>query len=110
MTAKARSAVLLLVLALLGGVVQPVAERVPAALAAQGATRVRLGVLGATVDAGFYIAADQGYFGEQGLDVEMIPFDSGARMVAPLGAGQLEAGGGAHSAGLFNAVARGIDL
>jgi len=110
MTARARWAAVPLIVALLAGFVQPIAEPVPAALAAQGATRVRLGVLGATVDAGFYIAEELGYFGEQGLEVEMIPFDSGARMVAPLGAGQLDAGGGAHSAGMFNAVARGIDL
>ncbi|HZR98390.1 MAG TPA: ABC transporter substrate-binding protein [Chloroflexota bacterium] len=81
-----------------------------AAPTAQDTLRVRLGVLGATVDAGFYIALDQGYFREQGLDVDMTPFDSAARMVAPLGAGQLDAGGGAHSAGLFNAVARGIEI
>jgi NitT/TauT family transport system substrate-binding protein len=83
---------------------------VPASGAAQDAQRVRLGVLGATVDAGFFLAEDQGYFREQGLTVEMTPFDSAARMVAPLGAGQLDAGGGAHSAGMFNAVARGIGL
>ena len=105
-----RSVVLLLGLALLAGLVAPLPAPAPPALAAQDLTRVRLGVLGATVDAGFYVAADQGYFREQGLDVDMTPFDSAARMVAPLGAGQLDAGGGAHSAGMFNAVARGIEL
>jgi NitT/TauT family transport system substrate-binding protein len=71
---------------------------------------VRLGALGSTSDAGFYIALDRGYFREQGLDVEFVPFDSAARMVAPLSAGQLDVGGGSPSAGLFNAIARGIDV
>jgi NitT/TauT family transport system substrate-binding protein len=71
---------------------------------------VRLGALGSTSDAGFYIALDRGYFREQGLDVELVPFDSAARMVAPLSAGQLDVGGGSPSAGLFNAIARGIDV
>src|SRR5437879_12334480 len=31
-------------------------------------------------------------------------------MIAPLGVGQLDVGGGAVSAGLFNAMARGVDL
>lgn len=74
------------------------------------AQSVHLGVLHAASDAGFFIAQDLGYFREQGLELDMTPFDSAARMVAPLGAGQLEIGGGAHSAGLFNAVARGVDL
>ena len=39
-----------------------------------------------------------------------MPFDSGANMIAPLAAGQLDAGGGAMSAGLFNALARGVDI
>jgi NitT/TauT family transport system substrate-binding protein len=67
-------------------------------------------VLSAATDAGIFIAQDLGYFEEQGVTLELVPFDSGARMVAPLGAGQLDAGGGSHSAGLFNAVARGISL
>jgi NitT/TauT family transport system substrate-binding protein len=71
---------------------------------------VRLGSLGSVTDAGFFIGLDRGYFREQGLDVDLIPFDSAARMVAPLGAGQLEVGGGSHSTGLFNAIARNIDI
>ncbi len=103
----------------------PTASRAPAAAAGSAATAtpvpaaapappaaeaVRFGVLSAATDAGLFIAQDLGYFREQGVEVEMVPFDSAARMVAPLGAGQLDAGGGSHSAGMFNAVARGIEL
>ena len=43
-----------------------------------------------------------------GAGVELIAFDSGPRMIAPLGAGQIDIGAGASSAGLYNAVSRGI--
>jgi len=56
------------------------------------------------------ISEVRGYFAEEGLDVELVPFDSGARQVAPMAAGQLEVGAGSHSAGLFNALASGIDI
>ena len=88
----------------------PASAAAPAAPPAPSAETVRFGVLSAATDAGIFIAQDLGYFREQGIEVEMVPFDSAARMVAPLGAGQLDAGGGSHSAGLFNAVARGIEL
>jgi NitT/TauT family transport system substrate-binding protein len=71
---------------------------------------LRLGVVASVSDAGFFIAAEQGYFAEQRLAIEFVPFRSAADMIAPLGVGQLEIGGGAVSAGLFNALARGVDL
>ncbi len=71
---------------------------------------LRVGTVGSVSDAGFFVAQDKGYFAEEGLSVEFLPFGSAAQMIAPLGAGQLDIGGGAVSAGLFNAMARGIDL
>lgn len=73
-------------------------------------TTVRIGTVGSMTEAPFYIADKKGYFREEGLAVSYIPFNSAANMVAPLGAGQLDVGGGAPSAGLYNAVARGIDV
>jgi NitT/TauT family transport system substrate-binding protein len=58
----------------------------------------------------FYLADRLGFFKAEGLDVQFITIDSAAHMVAPLGVGQLDVGGGAISAGLYNAVARGIDI
>ena len=40
----------------------------------------------------------------------MTPFASAARMIAPLGTGELDAGGGTVAAGLYNAVERGIRI
>lgn len=73
-------------------------------------TRLQVGLVGGISDAAFYIANDKGYFKEQGIELEIGRFDSAARMVAPLGTGQLDVGGGAPSAGLLNAIAREVPL
>lgn len=65
---------------------------------------------GSSADAAMFVAIDKGYFKEQGIKVELQRFDSGARMVAPLGSGQLDVGSGGISAGLFNAIADGVKL
>src|SRR5215204_5962393 len=70
--------------------------------------RVRVGTLSASADAPFYWAQERGYLREQGLDLETTPFDSAQQMIAPLGADQLDAGGGGPGPGLFNAIQRGI--
>lgn len=58
----------------------------------------------------FYIADRLGFFRAEGLNVQFVTIASAAQMVAPLGIGQLDVGGGAISAGLYNAVTRGIDV
>ena len=72
--------------------------------------RLEVGSVGATSDIAIFIADKKGYFRAEGLTVNITRFDSAARMVAPLAAGQLDIGGGAPSAGLYNAFARGIDI
>lgn len=74
-------------------------------------TTVTVGtVSGSSADAAMFTALEKGFFEEQGIDVELRQFDSGARMVAPLGSGQLDVGSGGISAGLFNAIADGVGL
>jgi NitT/TauT family transport system substrate-binding protein len=77
---------------------------------AQQPDTVKIGVNNVISDIVFYIAQEHGFFTEQNLKVAFIPFDSGPRMIAPLGVGQIDVGAGASSAGLYNAVARGIDV
>jgi len=72
--------------------------------------RVRLADIQSTSDGGFYLALDKGYFAAEGLDVELIRFDTAATQVSALGTNQLEVGVGSLSAGLMNAAARGIPL
>lgn len=72
--------------------------------------QVNVGVVTAVSDAPFFIADERGYFEEEGLRVNFQSFDSAARMIAPLGSGDLDVGGGAPSAGFYNAVARDVNL
>jgi NitT/TauT family transport system substrate-binding protein len=71
---------------------------------------VTVGTAATISDAPVYIAQAKGYFREEGIEVKTVLFTSASYMVAPLGAGQLDVGGGAPSAGFYNAVARGIKL
>jgi NitT/TauT family transport system substrate-binding protein len=61
-------------------------------------------------DAPIIIAEHKGYCREQGIKTVMTSMQTGAYMVAPLGAGQLDMGAGATSAGLFNSATRGIGI
>ncbi len=71
---------------------------------------VKIGQVGGLSDAAMYIADAKGFFREQGIVLESSSFASAATMVAPLGTGELLVGGGASSAGLFNAMGRGIGI
>jgi NitT/TauT family transport system substrate-binding protein len=81
-----------------------------AATASQAADKVSVAVVNASSDAALFIADAKGYYKAEGIEAEFVSFDTGAKMVAPLGAGQLDIGGGAASAGLYNAVDRGIKI
>lgn len=93
--------VVLLAIALLGS---------PVLAQSQPVEVVEVGELGAISDAPVYIAQERGYFREQNIDVKFTRFDALARMVPFLATGRLDAGLGAISAGLFNAIAEGNDL
>lgn len=72
--------------------------------------KVEVGISGAATDVGFFIADKKGYFRDEGLAVTLTNFDTASKMVAPLGTGQLDVGGGAPSVGLYNAIVRGVDI
>lgn len=85
------------------------AGAIPATGAAQQ-TEVTVGTASSSSDAPIFIGETKGYFRDEGINVRTITFNSASYMVAPLGAGQLDVGGGAPSAALYNAVARGIKI
>ncbi len=94
-----------------GSAASAASARPGGASAAGPATHVRLGIkLGGFSDAPIYIAMDRGYFQQQGIDLETVNFDSAARMIAPLGAEQIEVAAGATSANLYNAFNRQIPI
>ena len=72
--------------------------------------KVRVGVGGSSSDAPLYLARELGFFNEEGLDVDIINLDSGAKIMAPLGTGELDVGAGALSVGCYNILGRGVKL
>jgi NitT/TauT family transport system substrate-binding protein len=73
--------------------------------------RVNLGLLMINADAGVFLAIERGYFKEQGIVVEPIYFaSSGGPQMAALSTGELDAGSGSISPGIYNAVAGGVGL
>jgi NitT/TauT family transport system substrate-binding protein len=82
---------------------------IPAA-SAQTPEEVKVGLTNVSSDVGFFIADKKGYFAAEGIKATTTTFASAAKMIAPLGTGQLDVGGGTAAAGLYNAVERGIDI
>ncbi len=58
----------------------------------------------------FYIAQDEGYFAEQGLDVEFVRLDRAADALVSLAQGQLDVSAGTIEIGMFNAIAKGTKI
>src|SRR3984957_4655413 len=81
-----------------------------ATAAAQTLEQVKVGTTNVASDVGFFIAEQKGYFRDAGIAVTTTTFASAAKMIAPLGTGELDVGGGTVAAGLYNAVGRGIDI
>jgi NitT/TauT family transport system substrate-binding protein len=73
-------------------------------------TLVRVGTTNVSTDIGFFIAEQKGYFRDEGIAVTFTSFSSAAKMIAPLGAGQLDVGGGTVAVGLYNAMSRSINV
>jgi NitT/TauT family transport system substrate-binding protein len=80
----------------------------PSVAAAAEADQVRIGIARTMSDVGYYVADAMGFFRDEGIEVTMTPFNSAAQMMAPLGVGDLDVGGGTVSAGFYNSVGRGI--
>jgi NitT/TauT family transport system substrate-binding protein len=71
---------------------------------------VRVGVMDALTMSPLFVGIAKGYFRDEGIDVELVQFDSASTMVVPLAQGRIDAGGGALSASFYNSVARGLDV
>ncbi len=70
---------------------------------AQPPARIRLGVSGSLAEAASYLAEGEGYFAREGLNVQLINFVAGTRMLPALASGQLDAGSTSIGPGLLNA-------
>ena len=74
------------------------------------AEELRVGIIGIFTDVPVFVADANGYFKDEGLSVQLVTFDSASQMIAPLGTGSLDAGGGAISVGLYHAGERGVEI
>jgi len=86
----------------------------PAPCAAQGAAPARehlrvsfMPFIGFGV---FTLAQKEGYFAEQGLEVEFVALDRTYKGIPALAAGELDVHAGTPNAAIFNAIARGADI
>jgi ABC-type nitrate/sulfonate/bicarbonate transport system substrate-binding protein len=113
------AAVLVLLTSVVGpGTIPPAAEAraagtvaaAPGPAPAPQLTTVRFGSAESISNAGVLLGRARGYFRAQGIEVETLPFQSGPNVIAPLGTGELEVGGGIVSIALFNALDRGIGV
>ena len=77
---------------------------------AMATDRVKVGIINTIGDINVFIADEKGYFAKENISAEILSFDASARMMAPLGSGEIDIGGGSTSVGLFNAIDRGIGL
>jgi ABC-type nitrate/sulfonate/bicarbonate transport system substrate-binding protein len=71
---------------------------------------MKVGVIGALSDAGIFIAADKGYFRDEGLDVELVPFKAAPQILPAIATGEVQASGSAITPALLNAIERGIAM
>lgn len=78
--------------------------------AATAQTKLVIGTVPTVGDGPLICASERGYFREQGLDVQLEPFRSGADMVPMIARGEIQLMGGGMSASLFNALADGMPI
>lgn len=80
------------------------------AFPAYAVDKVKIGVVNSSSDVVYYIAEKEGYFASEDIEPEFVIFASATQMIAPLGTGELDVGGGSPAAGLYNAAERNIGV
>lgn len=71
--------------------------------------KVRVGLLPLTSSAPIFIAVEEGLFAEEGLELELKFLQAAQPIAAALAAGEIEVGATGLTAGLYNALATGLD-
>lgn len=72
---------------------------------------IKVGVSPVMSTAGVFIAYEKAYFKDEGLNVELLTFDSsGAAMTPLLGKNELDVGAGNISTGVINAIGEGLEI
>lgn len=98
-------------LAMIGVAAMTACGATPAMDTADGSTevtRIKVASMSAAADVPLYVAIEEGYFEDAGLDVELVPVKSSSDIPALLSSGQVDFGTGQPNATFFNAAAVGI--
>ena len=95
----------LLIVLLLGACAPPTVEQPTAE-----PVTVRVVLLPYLTFAPLFIAEEEGYFAEQGLQIEFVKMRRSSEAVPSLAEGELDVIGGTSSTGLLNAIARGATI
>lgn len=82
----------------------------PPIRAAAQRTLVRYASQFSSGDTPAFIAAERGYFQQEGVDLEFVRFSNASEMIPALATGQVDAGSAGSNPATWNAVARGIPL
>ncbi len=73
-------------------------------------TKVKMGYVPVSIFAPVMIAQDKGYFAEEGLDVELVPFPGGSDPVVLTATGELDLAIGGAGPAFWNAVAQDLPI
>jgi len=76
----------------------------------QASKTVRVGIGPFLANSPTYLAKERGYFSQQGLDVQLVPFIRSSDAYPALSTGRIDATIGAASASLINAIAKGTGI
>ena len=76
----------------------------------EGMDTVRVVILPFLSFAPFYIAIEEGYFADQGIEVELVNLSQQQEILPALSSGQVDVSSGLMSAGVINAIAGGGEL
>jgi NitT/TauT family transport system substrate-binding protein len=96
--------------ALAGSPATTSAESVGAPTAAQTTTRLRFASQPVATNVALYLASDRGYFQQEGIDLEYVPFSDSSQMIPALATDQVELAGISANPAMWNAAARGVTL
>ena len=77
---------------------------------AEAAEKLRVGALRLTSSAPLFIAAEKGYFADEGLDVELKFMKSAQPVAMALASGDIDVGATGLTAGLYNAATNGLKV
>jgi len=82
----------------------------PAAAPSGNLKTIKFGFVPVIINGAVYVAAEKGYFAQEGIQLEFLAIDGGSDAVVQVAAGNFDVAGGGIAAGMLNAVSRGIEF